>query len=143
MESGDHTPAPNRLLAMGQQFGKASVQYNDLRGTVSIDGPDDDERLYELAGLSKDEWFIAAYEIYGSYGSTSARVWAIPQNQANYDRWEEIARQGKKTVAAQRFDFQVEDEDAALALLKLNKRWNIHVLWKALADLELDLETED
>ena len=128
---------------MGETLGIAGVQYGDLRGTVSIDGPDQAERLYELAGLSREQWFIVAYEIYGSYDSTGAYVWAVPQDDANYEQWEQQAREGRETVAAQRFDFQLDDDDAALTLLKLNKRWSIHALFRSLADLNLDVEREE
>lgn len=90
------------------------MQYGDLRGTVAIDGPDEDERLYELAGIPKDEWFIVTYEIYGSYDSTLAYVSAVPQDEASHDKWSEQSREGRMTVEATRFDFQVEDDDAAL-----------------------------
>jgi hypothetical protein len=128
---------------MGETLGPAGVQYGDLRGTVSIDGPEQSERLYELAGLSRDEWFIVAYEIYGSYGFTGAYVWAVPAEGANYDQWAELAREGKQTVEARRFKFQEEDEAAALTLLQQNKRWSIHAVFRSLADLELDVEREE
>lgn len=121
----------------------AGVQYGDLRGTVSIDGPDEEKRLYELAGISRDVWFIVGYEIYGSYDSTWAHIWAVPKEEANYEAWEQQAREGQETVAAKRFDFLVEDDAAALTLLKLNKRWSIHALFRSLADLNLDVERDD
>ncbi len=126
---------------MGQALGKAGVQYGDLTGTVAIDEPDDDARLYELAGLSRDEWFIVAYEIYGSYASTGAYVWAIPREDVGYEEWEEMANKGATTVAAHRFDFEVDDDDAALTLLTLNKRWSIHALFRSFVGLGLDVET--
>lgn len=128
---------------MGEKLGVASVQYGDLGGTVSVDGPDQDERLYALADLSRDEWFIVAYEIYGSYGSTAAYVWAVPAGEASYDAWAEQARAGRESVSATRFDFQVDDEDAAWTLLKLNKRWSIHAVYRSLAELKLDVELPD
>jgi hypothetical protein len=128
---------------MGQKLGTAEVQYGDFRGTVAIDGPDQSERLYELAGLSRDEWSIVAYDIFGSYDHSWARVWAVPQAEASWDNWERMAREGASNVSAQRFDFQVDDEEAGATLLQLNKRWSVHALFRSLADLGLDVETSE
>ncbi len=128
---------------MGEKLGKASVQYGDLRGTVSIDRPDQEDTLYELAGLSREEWFIVAYEIYGTYEASGAYIWAIPTERAKYDYWEAQAAEGLKSVRANRFRFEAESDEAALTLLKLNKRWSIKASWKAFEDLNLDLERSD
>jgi hypothetical protein len=128
---------------MGHELGKAAVQYGDLRGTTSIDGPDDPDALYELAGISAAEWFIVAYEIYGGYDFTSAYVWAVPAGEAIYDDWAASARQGERTVKARRFDFQVDDEAAAFKLLAANKRWSIHAVFRSIADLDMDVERDE
>jgi hypothetical protein len=126
---------------MGERLGAAEVQYGDLRGTVAIDGPDDREELYELAGLSRDDWSIA-YDIGGTYDSTWASVWAVPRD-VTYEDWERMAREGRETAEARRFDFQLEDDAAAFTLLKQNKRWSIHALHRSLVNLGLDVETSD
>lgn len=128
---------------MGEPLGPAQVQYGDYRGTVAIDGPDNSDRLYELAGISRDEWSIVAYELDGSYDFTGAHVWAVPRDEASYDLWSRQASEGQLSVDARRIDFQVEDDDAALTLLKLNKRWSIHAIHRSLADLGLDVGPRD
>lgn len=128
---------------MGERLGTAGVQYGDFRGTVSIDEPDDEKALYELAGISPDEWHIVALEMHGSYDLTGAYVWAVPRGEASYDHWQSLAREGKETVPANRFKIDPEKDDAALTLLPLNKRWSIHALYRSLADLGLDVESVD
>jgi hypothetical protein len=128
---------------MGEKLGRAAVQYGDLRGTVALDRPDQEDRLYELAGISSDEWFIVAYEIYGASATTGAYVWAVPRGRANYEYWQAQAAEGLETVRARRFGFDAEATDAAITLLTLNKRWSIKARWRAFEELNLDLERPD
>ncbi len=127
---------------MSNALGKAAVEHADFKGTVALDCPDPDVRLYELAGLSFREWLIVAFELAGSYGRTHAYVWAIPRDKAIYAQWEQQAREGERHVAATRFTFQVEDDEAALTLLRLNRNWSIHALYRSIGTLDLDLDLE-
>lgn len=118
----------------------ASVQYDDYKGTVALDGPDRGEALYELAGISRDDWFIAGIEVGGFYGNTYAYIWALPAGDGGYDAWEAQANTGDFTLRAKRFPVDVESENIALRLLTVNKRWHIQATWKAITHLEMTLE---
>jgi hypothetical protein len=127
---------------MGDTLGDASVQYNDMRGTVAIDGPDFPEELYQLAGLDRDEWSIVGYEIYGGYEASYAHVWAMPIGSATYEDLKTAAARGETTIKARRFDFLDGEKDAAVKLLELNKRWSIHVRGGGFVEHGLDLEDD-
>jgi hypothetical protein len=83
-----------------------------------------------------------AYEVFGSYDSTWAHVWAVAREHARYDDWKRQADEGLTTVLATRFEFEPGDDEAALTLLKLSKRWSIHALDKSIAELGLDVESD-
>ena len=122
-------------MSNGETLGEASVQYNDLKGTVAIDKNPDSDAVYELVGLDPREWFILAYDIYDD----SASVWAVNKEAAptGYDDFVRLGRENNGLIPAQRFE--IEAEGAAAALLKTCKRVSIHALHNGLAKEGLDL----
>ena len=46
-------------------LGEATEQYTDLKGTVAFDDPHDDDLLYELAGLDREQWTIVGVSVAG------------------------------------------------------------------------------
>ena len=81
---------------MSEVLGNASVQYNDMVGTVAIDGPDQPGALYELVGLDPGEWSVVAYDIYGGYEATWVYVWAVPYGSVSYNDWHAAAAEGER-----------------------------------------------
>lgn len=125
-------------MSNGETLGEASVQYNDLKGTVAIDKNPDSDAVYHLAGLEPGEWFILAYDIYGD----SASVWAVSKEAAptGYDDFVRLGRENNGLIPAQRFEIEVgPGEDAAVALLKTCKRVSIHALNSGLVQEGFDL----
>lgn len=130
---------------MARIFEEASVQYDDWAGTAALDDPDAESLLYEMAGISRDEWWICGIEVYGSYDLTGARVYAVSRDVADsYDAMADVAQKNDDTIPVRVFEVDAEADDAALKFLTAFKRWHIAATLKhQVRDRGFRLRVED
>jgi hypothetical protein len=109
---------------MTRELEPASEQYNDYRGTVALDDPHRDEKLYEMLGIDHTEWSILAMELWGGRVgeaelTSGVRVYVVPAKSESAD---EIMQRGEVTVR----EIECDGNDLALALLRdCFKRWHV------------------
>jgi hypothetical protein len=126
-----------------QQYGPASVQYNDWTGTVACDDPHDGmEQIREFARVP-EEWSIVAIEMGGGAEAGSDRNWgwvlAVDKNRvAAAGDLPALAVEGAVPVKR----FRVLESDA-VGVLNAMKRWTIHLHRSGLDEMGLTLEVEE
>lgn len=110
-----------------EPVGPADLQYNDWKGTVALDDPDDENRLYELARLSRNEWTIVGIDFFGGYDSSWAVVYAIERSRVSeFDDWARVAGENDGLIPVTRIEIHSKTHDVGLAALSMFKRWDIH-----------------
>jgi hypothetical protein len=126
---------------MGRRFQTAEVQYDDWRGSVSLDNPDDDRDLYRIAGVDPNDWRICGIEISGASGiAITASVLAIRRALIHeFDDWDRLARDNDGAIPVTEFELR---EGTALALLGQFKRSDIKAtlrsaIWEGAVQLEI------
>lgn len=104
----------------------ASEQYNDYRGTVALDDPHRDEKLYEMLGLDHRICTVMAMELWGGRvgeGEMASGVRAHVVYRDEGHTAEEIMQAGEVVVHERSID---ADDELALRLLRdCFKRWHI------------------
>lgn len=127
-----------------EPVGPADTQYNDWKGTVALDDPDEPRELLELAGLDFDEWSIVGVDFYGSYGSSWVVLYAVERSKVNnFEDWARVAAENDGLIPVTRFEVHPKDTNGGLAALSLFKRWDIHArLRHAIHDQGFDLIVE-
>jgi hypothetical protein len=119
------------------------VQYDDWKGTVAWDEPDQMEALHDLLGIDRGSWHIVAMHIWGGRvgsGDLTSGVfaYAIPASAGN--TFEEIVAAGELEVT----EFQVRSENAALQLFEhVFKRWGIHATSKGFLERGIPFKVVD
>jgi hypothetical protein len=118
-------------MAMEQDpVGPADVQYNDWKGTVALDNPQDDDALYELAELKRDEWTIVGVDLYGGSYASAADVYAVERSRVSeFADWARIAAEDNGNIPVTRFRLVPGQEgirNFGAEVLSKFKRWSIH-----------------
>ena len=120
-------------VADAEVLGAAEEQYNDWRGTVALDDPHDEDVLYTVSGLDRDEWTIVGVSMAGGRVglddlASAASVYAVSRSLvAKFEDFADVARRydGKIPVVQVSLDIS----QAGLRLLdNVFKRWTIHAL---------------
>lgn len=129
---------------MGNVFGEAGVQYGDWKGTASLDDPDEFNALYDLAGISHDEFDIVGWEAGGSYDFTYAYIYVIDAGLIKeFEDWGRIARENNGLIPVRRIELDAENDRIALDFLAKFKRWEVHATMRhAIADQGFDLRID-
>ena len=91
-----------------RRLGVAATRWSDYVGTAAADDAEvraGDRSLYELAGLDRDRWLIAAVDVRVRSGDPSVVVYAIdrsanPDHPLPYDVEDLIAEHGSLPVTA-------------------------------------------
>lgn len=126
-------------------LGEATEQYTDLKGTVALDNPHEDERLYEIAGLDSERWAIVGVSLAGGrIGSgelaSAASVYVVDRSLAKrHDDWVPLARENDGYLPVRQISLDVDD--AGMRLLQhVFKRWTIHAVASGFVEKGIDLE---
>ena len=79
---------------MSDQFvDEASVQYDDLRGTIALDDADRVGLERELA-IDRDRWWLLGFSVYASEGFESMDIYLHDKEESGIKNYEDLQRVG-------------------------------------------------
>lgn len=119
----------------------ASVQYDDLVGTVAADRADGlihSKSIEELTGLKDTSWRIVGYRIYRSASSWNFHLFAANADELGIKSHDDFARVERELGHVPVRDFALpHDVDPEKVFAALFKRFSVEMTYKGISNLQL------